>query len=142
MTEPKDKLIGKQLAVIEDIVDGEMAETEVLAAHSVLRDDYRQWLEQTDFAALLQFQLDTTRRSAILLIAAYAPKAVERLLFLAEKGTGDTARRACLDILAMPQTLADAGSAAPGKATIEPPIDTPTAAKILEVIANAKRKTK
>ena len=142
MTEPEDKLNGKQFAVIEDLVGGEMAETAVLAAHRVSQNDYLQWLKQTDFAALLQFRLDTMRRSAILLIATYAPKAAERLLDLTTNEKPEVARRACLDILTMPQTLADAGNEAPDKATTEPPIDTQTAAKVLAVIAKAKRKTK
>ncbi|MCD6395599.1 MAG: hypothetical protein J7M40_19115 [Planctomycetes bacterium] len=142
MTEPKDKLSSKQLGVIDDLVGGEMDEKAVLAVHRVSMNDYGQWLEQTDFTALLQFRLDTMRRSAILLIAAYAPKAAETLLVLTRDKKPEVARRACLDILTMPQALSDAGNEAPDKATIEPHIDTQTAAEVLAAMAQVRRKTK
>lgn len=141
MTERHGELTEEQLAVIEDLVDGELDETAVLSKHGVSKGDYRQWLEQEAYIAELQFLMDSARRLGMFRIARYAPDAAKSLLALAkDKSKPDVARRACLDILTMPQTLADGGDEAFDKGTIEPLVDTPTAAIILAALAKAKRK--
>lgn len=141
MTKQAGELTEEQLAVIEDLVDGDLDETAVLKAHGVSKDDYRQWLEQEAFIAELQFLMDSARRLGMFRIARYAPEAAKSLLALAkDKNKPDVARRACLDILTMPQSLADRVDEASDKGTIEPLVDTPTAAIILGALAKAKRK--
>ncbi len=123
------------------MADGELDETAVLKAHGVSKGDYRQWLEQEAFIAELQFLMDSARRRGMFRIALYAPEAAKSLLALAtDKAKPDVARRACLDILTMPQTMADGGDEAFDKGTIEPDIDTATAAIILAALAKARRK--
>ncbi len=140
MTEQAGKLTEEQLAVIEDLVDGELGETAVLRKHGVSKEDYRQWLGQEAFIAELQFLMDSARRLGMFRIARYAPAAAKSLLALTKDNSKpDVARRACLDILTMPQTLADGGDEAFEKDTIEPDIDTATAAIILAALAEAKR---
>lgn len=141
MTKHHGELTEEQLAVIEDLVDGKLDETAVLRKHGVSKCDYRHWLGQEAFIAELQFLMDSARRWGMFLIARYAPEAAESLLALAKnENKPDVARRACLDILTMPQTLADGGDETFDKGTIEPHIDTPTAAIILAALAEAKRK--
>ncbi len=140
MTKHHGELTEEQLAVIEDLVDGELDETAVLKAHGVSKDDYRKWLKQQAFIAELQFLMDSARRLGMFRIARDAPEVAKRLLALTKCDKPDVARRACLDILTMPQTLADGGDEASEKGTIEPVIDTPTAAIILAALAKAKRK--
>ncbi len=140
MTEQAGKLTEEQLAVIEDMTDGELDETAVLRKHGVSKEDYRQWLGQEAFIAELQFLMDSARRLGMFRIARYAPGAAKSLLALTnDNSKPDVARRACLDILTMPQTLADGGGEAFDKGTIEPDIDTATAAIILAALAEAKR---
>ncbi len=140
MTEQAGELTEEQLAVIEDMADAELDETAVLRKHGVSKGDYRQWLGQEAFIAELQFLMDSARRLGMFRIARYAPEAAKSLLALAtDEKKPDVARRACLDILTMPQTLADGGDEASEKGTIEPDIDTPTAAIILAALAKAKR---
>ena len=141
MTKQAGELTEEQLVVIEDLVDGDLDETAVLKARGVSKDDYRQWLEQEAFIAGLQFLMDSARRLGMFRIARYAPEAAKSLLALAkDKNKPDVARRACLDILTMPQGLADRVDEASDKGTIEPLVDTPTAAIILAALAKAKRK--
>ncbi len=141
MTKQAGELTEEQLAVIEDLADGELDETAVLKKHGVSKDNYRQWLEQEAYIAELQFLMDSARRLGMFRIARYAPKAAKSLLALAtDKSKPDVARRACLDILTMPQSLADRVDEASDKGTIEPLVDTPTAAIILAALAKAKRK--
>ncbi len=113
----------------------------MLKKHSVSTDDYRKWLEQEAFIAEIQFLMDSARRLEMFRIACYAPEAAKSLLALTTCEKPEVARRACLDILTMPQTLADGGDKASDKGTIEPHIDTPTAAKILQAMAQVQRKT-
>ena len=140
MTKQLGELTEEQLAVIEDLVDGELDEVKILRKHGISTRLYQDWLEQGAFVAGLQFLMDSARRLGMFRIARYGPEAAKRLLALTKCEKPDVARRACLDILTMAQTLADEGNEASDKATIEPVIDTPTAAIILAALAKAKRK--
>ena len=96
-----NQLTKRQHLLIDRLLDDKRAEHEILAKQRVSRATYERW--QREPAFLEQFELRSRmayRRSAAI-IARHAPQAAEKLVTLATEGKGETARKACLDILTM-----------------------------------------
>lgn len=134
------RLTKRQLAVIEDLFEGKMDETVVLKQHNVSRTLYNQWLADPAFTEQFDLLIDGAYRRSAFAMSRNASKAAAQLLTLAETGTGETARKACLDIINMHPSirLADSPATPTGKQTTssESPQLTPeTAGKLLAVLA-------
>lgn len=97
------KLSKKQLAVIDDMLDGELDEQSVLAKHKVSRSTYDRWLADDSFAEQFSRRIASAYRQSELIIARYAPLAAAKLVQLTESAKEETARKACLDIISLPK---------------------------------------
>ena len=95
----KRQLSKKQLAVIDELFNGELDEQGVLDMYKVSRLVFNKWLADKIFRDEFDRRADSGRRQSALLIAKYAPVAVAKLIQLTESDKGETARKACIDII-------------------------------------------
>lgn len=97
----KIKLLTKrQLEVIEDLFDSDQKETEILKKHNLSRIIYNKWLEDKNFVEEFDKRVAAAHRRTAANIARGISKAINNLVDLSA-GEGETARKACLDILAL-----------------------------------------
>lgn len=139
------QLSKRQLAVIEDLFNGELDEQAVLDKYKVGRKLYNKWLADETFVEQFDQRIAGAYRQSTLLIARYAPLAAAKLVQLTESEKEETARKACLDIISMhaptdrlavaPAVLVDN----PASATSNPPDLSPeTASRLLDILAEEK----
>ena len=124
----------RQMAVIDDLFAGEFDEIEVMQKHGVSRRVYRKWLGQKAFSDEIDFRIESARRQSRMIIAQSAPKAADRLVSLANSGKGETARKACLDIISQ-QAVKDKGKEETND--VGEAISGETAARLLKSLAEA-----
>ncbi len=94
-------LSSKQKAFIEALAAGATDVSAALEKHGVSRQLYRQWLARPAFADELAFRRDCAQQQSRMILARFAPAAAARLVALTDSEKEETARRACLDILAL-----------------------------------------
>ena len=135
-------LSSRQLAVMDDLFAGELSEAEVLKKHGVRTVVYRRWLGTKVFSDELAFRIEAARRESEIMIAKYARVAAVKLVELTGSNKGETARRACLDIV----SCAGVGggkkkgkSAAVKKDKLNAQISPKVASKLLGVLAKEKK---
>ncbi len=139
MSEPK-RLTRRQLAVIEDLFAGEMTEREALERHNISAALYDRWLTDPQFCECFERRVARAYREARLVLARHAPKAAKTLIDLTHCQKEETARRACLDIVAPP--TAPGVSETPQRAAEHDPIaELPpeTATRLLAALADSSR---
>jgi len=132
------KLTKRQRAVIEDLFLGEMDEKDVLAKHEVSQSLYDGWLADERFIANFEERIARAYRQSRVILAQYATVAATRLVQLTECEKEETARKACLDILAQhsPVSPNAASSNRPFEATTaQPDLSPETASRLLAALA-------
>lgn len=136
------RISSRQKAVLDDIFVEGMDETEAIGKHGVSAGLFRKWLGQEAFAEEVDYRLDSALRQSEFKLARYAPKAAERLIALTNMEKEETARRACLDIIAScKQRSAMAQAPSPEKTPAEENLQvsshlTPeTASRLLKALA-------
>ena len=139
----KKQLSKKQLAVMEDLFSGELDEQAVLDKHKVRRSIYNRWLADGDFVEEFDRRIASAHRQSAALIARYAPLAAAKLVQLTESDKGETARKACMDIISL-QALLDRRTAPPSEpqtAETQQPqqITEQTASRLLAALAQAEQ---
>ena len=102
----RKQLSKRQLAVMEDLFGGELDEQGVLDKHKVSRNVYNKWLADGAFVDEFDRRVASARRQGEFIIAQYAPLAATKLVQLTESKSQETARKACLDIISLPQGAA------------------------------------
>jgi len=100
MSESK-KLTRRQAAVIEDLFTSDLKEPEILEKHSVKRHEYARWLADEHFTEQLEQRMAHAHRQARIVLARHTSKAADRLIALTTCEREETARKACLDIIAL-----------------------------------------
>jgi len=100
MSESK-KLTKRQLVVLEDLFTGKDEEETILKRHHVPRALYEKWLANERFVRLFEQRIDHAYRQSRMILARNASEAAKRLVELTQKDTGETARKACLDIITL-----------------------------------------
>ena len=149
------RLHGRQLAFIGDLFGGKLDEQAALKKHHVSRKLYNKWLSDPAFVEQFDRRFAGLCRQNALQIARNASEAMEELMTLikAEEGNtkgsgskaekGETARKACLDIIKMHLSPRLAGRPkAPVKKATPPPeppeLSAQTASKLLAVLAEER----
>jgi hypothetical protein len=139
----KKRLSKKQLAMIEEMFGGELDEQAVLDKHKVSRNVYNKWLANGAFADEFDRRIASARRQGELIIAKYASLAAAKLVQLTESKSQETARKACLDIISLPQAAARKaqGPSETERASEQESqqLSDETASKLLAVLAEEKR---
>jgi len=142
-------LNAKQLAVIDDLFEGSMEESDMLKKHNIGRKLYDRWLADEDFNDHLDRRMVWEYRRCGFMLAHYARVAASNLVRLtdADPKQPEAARKACIDIITMrANLLAGKGSAGttalpgdnPAPALESPNLSPETAGKLLAVLAEEK----
>ena len=98
----ENKLNTRQLGLIDDLFAGELDEQALLTKHRISRITYGRWLADAEFEAELNRRIDTARLLGKILIAKYSLAAAAKLVQLTDSEKEETARKACLDIISLP----------------------------------------
>ena len=140
------KLTKRQRAVLDDLFLGKLDEQEALDKHKVSRAIYERWLVDERFAAELEKRIVHSYRQSRVILARHAAKAASKLSDLADSGKGETARKACLDIISLQTpSRTDAKRAPTAKQKPEPPapqLSPETASRLLAALAEEPRDEK
>ena len=100
MSETKT-LTKKQSAVIEDLFTSELEEPEILEKHHVRLREYERWLADEDFTGQIEQRIAHAHRQSRIILARNATNAASKLVELTACEKEETARKACLDIIAL-----------------------------------------
>jgi len=126
------QLSKRQLAVIDDIFDGELQDQAILRQHKLSRRLYNKWLADRAFNSHLDRRMAWEQGRGEFVLARYAPSAAARLVDLTVSQTPETTRKACLDIISMQPAARRADAEAPSDGPELPP---ETAGKLLAALA-------
>jgi hypothetical protein len=134
-------LSTKQLAVIEDLFEGEQERT-ILEKHNLSLKLYNKWLANETFNRHLDRRITWEYRRSELILARKVREAVSNLMSLTKSEQSETARKACIDIITMRANRLSGSNAPPGdnptSSPESPQISPETAGKILAVLAEEK----
>ena len=134
------KLTKKQKRVLAELFGDKLEESEVLEKHAVRAETFDKWLADDVFLA--EYMRLSLRRNKIV-VAKYASVATSKLIALTSSETGETARKACLDIVTLQQDMEPpAPQTAEKENRFEPEIDPETASKMLALLAESRDKKK
>ena len=136
----KKRLSKRQITVMDDLFSGQYDEQAVLEKHKLSRGVYNKWLADELFADEFSHRIKVAHHQSRFLIAKYSSMAAARLIQLTNSEKEETARKACLDIINLPQA---------GKSDITPSDDSPgekaspelsleTAGRLLATLAEEK----
>ena len=135
-------LNAKQLAVIEDLFEGKLKEQEILEKHKLSRKLYEKWLADETFNRRLDKRAEWENRLNGLMLARSARDAVSSLVKLVESEKGETARKACVDLITISANRSVGGSETqadnPATGPESPPLTQETTGKLLAVLAEEK----
>jgi len=134
------RLTKTQLAVIDDLIAGELEQKQILEKYQIRPTTFNKWLEAPAFKAELDRRTEWLSHRSELILTSYKSVAAGRLVELTQSQNQETARKACLDILNRTHLAAD-GSAktqvSPDESEKNLPAD--TASKLLAVLAQHRR---
>ncbi|HUT30203.1 MAG TPA: hypothetical protein VMX13_10460 [Sedimentisphaerales bacterium] len=140
------RLTKRQSAVLDDMFAGELDEQAVLEKHNVSQKTFNRWLGEDAFMAELNRRLQWLNLQTELIITRYKTLAAARLVQLTESDKEETARKACLDIINLPNR----SDIPPKQPSNEPKVSTPpeyhelspeTCSRLLAVLAEEKKET-
>jgi predicted DNA-binding protein YlxM (UPF0122 family) len=134
-------LTEKQRGVLADLFSGRFTVQEVLEKRKVTRRTYYRWHAQEYFAAEFKRLLELTRNEYQLIFAHYAPDIAMKLVTLTTADKDETARKACMDVIANHDRKIKHKSENESNAIEEPLIDLSpeVASKMLALLAEEKR---
>jgi hypothetical protein len=138
-------LTKKQLELIEDIFTSDLTEQAVLEKHKVSPVLYSKWHTEKHFIEYFEKRIASAHRQGAALIASYASVVANNLVKLTECEKGETARKACLDIIKMqiPETAPQPeGQPAPQPPDQPQKLTQETAEKILKILAQEQNTLK
>lgn len=133
------QLSKRQLAMVEDLFAGGLDEQQVLDKYKVSRRLFNRWLAEPAFAEHLRRYIDAVHLRSAMLVARKASEAADALVGLTKSSQGETARKACLDIIQMnAPSRSDDDSATPdNELANHPSLTDETAGKILAALAES-----
>jgi hypothetical protein len=134
----RKQLSDRQTAVLEDLFDSDLDEQGVLAKHRVRQSTYDKWLTEKPFAEQFSRYVTRARRRSELLIAKYRCLAAAKLVELTTSKKGETARKACLDIINQPKIKPEADGAEKDSSKQAEPILDAQASRLLAAMAEEK----
>jgi hypothetical protein len=99
------QLTKKQLAVIEDLFNEKLSETEILKKNNISRFLYNKWLADRNFIREFDNRIMVKHMRNNANITRSVSNAIKNLEEMAGKNEGETARKACLDIIALEKDI-------------------------------------
>ena len=94
-------LSKRQKTVLDEIFTGNQNQQDILDKYGITKTEFAQWLSRDSFSSALQGRINAEYLTSTVLLARYAPVAAARLIALTDSDKPETARRACLDIIAI-----------------------------------------
>ncbi len=101
------QLTQRQLAVLDDLFGSELDEEGVLEKHMVRRSTYDRWHGDKVFSERFKQHLNGLKRRSELLMAKYSCLAAVKLVELTTSDKEETARKACIDIITLPNKISE-----------------------------------
>ena len=143
MAKNKQRLTTRQKQIAEEVFNSDLSEADVMANYNLTKTVYHNWLKDPLFQEEIDFHVQTSKRRSELIIARYAVLAAAKLVQLADSNNGETARKACMDIIAASgQNQKDTGKQTDSEPGEKPFLETglkqlsaEKAAKLLDVLA-------
>jgi len=132
------RLSRKQMQVIDDLFESNQGESYVLKKHKISVHIYRKWLDDKDFVEELAFRNESARRQCKMIVAKFSPAAAIKLVKLTQSEKEETARKACLDIIAEPTTKT--GTPVKKIESVQEKISPEAAGRLLAAMAEERRK--
>lgn len=137
MTKSKP-LTRRQLGLLEALFVDEQDEKDVLDKCKVTRKLFNRWMTEPAFTEQLDKHSETAQRHSALHLARHATKAASKLVQLATSGKGETARKACLDIISMHAPSSGANASSSETSPGHPALPAETASRILAALVQEK----
>ena len=92
-------LSKRQRAIIDDLIKNGLNEYEILDKYKISPCRYKKWLENELFVQELDARIAAAARQARFALIHSQPKAIDKLMKMIDQEKGETARKACLDII-------------------------------------------
>ena len=127
-----------QLKVLDDLFNSELDEQAVLEKHRVRRSTYERWLEDELFSERLKRYINGMKQRSDILMAKYRCLAAAKLVELTTSEKPETSRRACLDIISVPNIAAGAEKNVKENEKKFEKISDETASRLLAAMAKEK----
>lgn len=138
---PTSKTLTKrQMAVIEDLLAGDLDEQAVLNKHGIKSALFDRWLADEHFTEALGLRIARSYRTGQVILASYATLAASKLTVLTQCDREETARKACLDLITMRSTASKQPPINATQATEKPAesnLSPETASRILAALAES-----
>ncbi len=135
-------LTAKQRKVIEEFFKAEKDESQILKENNVSRKLFSKWQNDSNFQKEITGRIMSARNQSQLIVARFAPLAALKLVGLMDSEKEETKRKACLDIINLPETEAEKSRQNDTEQKpSEPPLDIPqeVQSKLLKLIAESKK---
>ena len=96
----KRRLRTRQLAVIDDLFGERLEEDQILAKHGLRKSTFKRWLKDALFMERIEQEMVAERIRSQILMAQYSLVAAAKLVELTGAQKEETARKACMSIIA------------------------------------------
>jgi hypothetical protein len=132
-------LSKKQLMALDEFFESGGDESSVLKKHNITMALWLKWNNSVPFVKEICRRIEMLKLQSDILISKYKPYAISQLLAQCKSENNETARKACVDLMGfvlngkMPEPVED---------TPTPVLDNETASKMLELLAESRRKSK
>jgi hypothetical protein len=139
------KLKKRQMAVINEIFEGNLDEQGILEKYKVSRAIFNKWQSDPVFIEELERRIQLAYRRSMALISKYAALAAVKLIELTNSENQETARKACVDIVSIPAKEKGQSNAKEEKDTANravKKVDSAMASKLLAALASEKSEKK
>ncbi|MHC4757326.1 MAG: hypothetical protein ACYTE8_01585 [Planctomycetota bacterium] len=102
-------LTEKQLAVLEEVVRGGYDEEYIRNRYHLRRGTLRRWFNNKLFRSEFEKSLRVVQFRSTALLASYSQIAAVKLIELTSSKSGETSRKACLDIIGLSRDMFKSG---------------------------------
>jgi hypothetical protein len=142
MTISRTEPTKRQLTVLDDLFAGELDESQILQKHNIKSSLFNRWQKDPAFITEYDARIRGLQRKSGLIIARFGSTAAAKLVELTNSEKEETARKACLDIIQLPQTCGQSSQVSDERQTGETQ-DLPEelAAILLETVFKFKTKS-
>jgi hypothetical protein len=125
--------------VIDDLFYRGFKESQVNAKYGLTPGTLRKWLLDDSFKQELRSRMHVAWSEARVKLARFAPEAAGKLIELTECEKEETARKACLDVIAMlPRDCGDQDEGDSESLSLPPQLSEETALRIFDILAEEK----
>jgi hypothetical protein len=133
-------LSKRHRAVIKDMVKNGLAEYEALEKHEISAYEYRKWLKAGVFRRELDARVAATMQQSRLVMAQCMVQVICKLAEIIRTGKGETARKACLDLIALRKSELERETAEKAEGQEEPlNISDEKIGKMLDILAEDEK---